>query len=351
LSLISCTIISHKFVIAWKTGTETPESKSKLDEVLSDKVLRVVLDYNTTDYFVYKGEPMGFQYELLKTFCDEKNIKLTILANNNLENSIQGLLNNKYDLVAKNIIPAYLKNDKVDFTLPIVLSNLVLVQRLPEKPIGLLLDEKKDELIKYRFQLKGRTVHVSKNSVFAPYLKLMSDELSGGITVVEDSLYSTEQLIAMVSRKEIDYTVCNESTGSAMKEYFQHIDFSTPLGLDQKFSWATSKRSPEWKVYLNEWITNFKETPRYSEIYERYFSGKSEKMFRNSEFNSFLGGKLSEFDDMVKEISAYYQWDWRLISSIIFQESNFNPLAQSMMGAKGLILTTSLNRVITLKVD
>ena len=32
-----------------------------------------VADFNSTDYFIYKGEPMGFNYELLKSFPDEKN--------------------------------------------------------------------------------------------------------------------------------------------------------------------------------------------------------------------------------------------------------------------------------------
>jgi membrane-bound lytic murein transglycosylase F len=337
VGLISCIILSHKLFIAWETGTEEPESKSKLIEVLSENELRVVLNYNTTDYFIYKGEPMGFQYELLNAFCTEKNIKLKILDNNDLANSIQGLLNNEYDLVAKNIIPDYLKNDQIDYTVPLVLSNLVLVQRLPEKSAGLHNDERIKDFIKYRVELKGKQIHVSRNSVFAHYLKHLSDELEGGLTIVEDSLYSTEQLIAKVSGKEIDYTVCDESTSFAMKQNFSDIDFSTPLDLNQKFSWAIAKKYPEWKNYFNDWIIRYKETPEYNEIYEKYYSGKPDRMFRSSEFNTLMGGSLSKFDDLIKEISAYYQWDWRLISSIIFQESNFDPLAQSIMGATGLM--------------
>jgi membrane-bound lytic murein transglycosylase F len=337
LGLISCTILSHKLYISWKTGTEKPESKSKLDEVLSDNELRVVLDFNTTDYFVYKGEPMGFQYELLNAFCKEKNIQLKIFSNNDIASSINGLLNNQYDLVAKNIIPEYLKNDQVDFTEPIVLSKLVLVQQLPDNKTKAADNEQLTELVKHRFELKGKKVYVSKNSVFANYLKHMSDELGGGLTIIEDSRHSTEQLIAMVSKKEIDFTVCNESTGSAMKQYYSDIDFSTPLCLDNKFSWAVVKKSADWKKYLNDWIISFKESSEYDEIYEKYFSCMSDRIFKDSEFNSLLVGKLSKYDDVIKEIASSYLWDWRLISSIIFQESNFNPLAQSIMGATGLM--------------
>jgi membrane-bound lytic murein transglycosylase F len=337
VSLISCTILSHKLFISWKTGTEKPESKSKLDEVLSDNELRVVLDFNTTDYFVYKGEPMGFQYELLNSFCKEKNIQLKIFSNNNIDSSLKGLLSDEYDLVAKNIIPEYLKNDQVDYTEPLVLSDLVLVQRLPENVIKQADNEQIIGIIKHRFELKGKKIFVSKNSVFANYLKCMSNDLGGGLTIVEDSIHSTEQLIALVAKKGIDFTVCNESTGSALKQYYTNIDFSTPLCLDNKLSWVLTKKSPDWKNYLNDWIIGFKETREYDEIYEKYFLCKSDRIFKDGEYNSLLGGKLSKYDELIKEVASSYLWDWRLISSIIFQESNFNPLAQSIMGATGLM--------------
>jgi membrane-bound lytic murein transglycosylase F len=336
LGLISCTIFSHKLFVVWKTGTETPESKSKLDKVLSNKELRVVLDYNTTDYFLYKGEPKGFQYELLRAFCDEKNIELKIFSNNDLTNSLDRLVNNDYDLVAKNIISNFVKNDKIDYTEPLVLSNLVLVQNQRCHDNG-FHNECLSGLVKYRFELKGKKIYVSSNSVYANYLKHISIELSGGFKIVEDSLNSTEQLITKVSNSEIDYTVCNESTASALKQHFSNLDFSTPLSLDNKFSWAVSKNSPEWKNYLNNWIVGFKETLAYEKIYYKYFSGKPDRMFRNGEFNTLIEGKLCQYDDIIKEVASSYQWDWRLVSSIIFQESNFDPKAQSITGAKGLM--------------
>jgi membrane-bound lytic murein transglycosylase F len=334
LGLISFLILDHKLLLSWETGTETPESKSKLNEVLSDNELRVVLDYNTTDYFIYKGEPQGFQYELLKAFCNEKNIELKVLINNDLNSSIKGLINDGYDLVAKNIISDYVKNDQVDYTVPLVMSHLMLVQRNQGKNVKSIGS---GSFVRYRFDLKGKKVFVPKNSSFAQYIRVLSSELGGGITIVEDSLSSTEQLIAKVADNEIDFTVCNESSYNALKEYFTEVDFSTPLSFGQKISWAIAKKSPEWKEFLDEWIIRFKETTQYEDIYEKYYSGKSERMFKNSEYNSFIGGRLSEFDKVIKEVSAFYRWDWRLISSIVFQESNFDPNAQSIMGAIGLM--------------
>jgi len=165
----------------------------------------------------------------------------------------------------------------------------------------------------------------------------LSDELSGGIIIVEDSLNGTEQLISMVNKGEIDYTVCKENISISLKRYYSKINFSTPLGINQKFSWAIAGNSHELKSFLDNWIIPFKESSKYDNIYYKYFSGNFENIFRNREFNSFLGGKLSEYDNIIKVLSSAYQWDWRLISSIIKKESNFNPHAKSGMGAVGLM--------------
>ena len=44
-----------------------------LDSISGSGKLIAVTDFNLTDYFIYKGEPMGFNYELLKSFPDEKS--------------------------------------------------------------------------------------------------------------------------------------------------------------------------------------------------------------------------------------------------------------------------------------
>jgi membrane-bound lytic murein transglycosylase F len=46
---------------------------------------------------------------------------------------------------------------------------------------------------------------------------------------------------------------------------------------------------------------------------------------------------ISKYDDAVKRESDRIGWDWRLVSSMIYQESRFNPKAVSWAGAFGLM--------------
>jgi membrane-bound lytic murein transglycosylase F len=47
--------------------------------------------------------------------------------------------------------------------------------------------------------------------------------------------------------------------------------------------------------------------------------------------------RLSLYDNMIKKFSISIKWDWRLLASLICQESQFNPGVESYAGAFGLM--------------
>lgn len=316
--------------------TAHQEKNVVLNRVLESRELRVVVDYNSTNYFVYKGQPMGFQYELLKAFAKHLNVDLQIQVSNNLAETFAGLNSSKYDLVAKNLTVTTERNKIVDFTEPIALTRQVLVQRKPQSDT-LTAEQIENSLIREQLNLAGKTVHVQKNTVFVQRLKHLSQEIGEPINIVEDTIYGVEQLIALVASGEIDYTVCDENVGIVNKRYYPWIDVSTPLSFNQKISWAVQKNNLQWKEYLDNWIVDFKQTAQYNTIYNKYFHSYRSSQIVRSDYHSINGGKISEYDDLVRTVAAKNQWDWRLIAAVIMQESNFDPTAQSWMGAVGLM--------------
>jgi len=44
-----------------------PETRiSNLEQIRKKGILRVVTEFNSISYFIYRGQPMGFQYEMLQ---------------------------------------------------------------------------------------------------------------------------------------------------------------------------------------------------------------------------------------------------------------------------------------------
>ena len=64
------------------------------------------------------------------------------------------------------------------------------------------------------------------------------------------------------------------------------------------------------------------------------------KSFPDEESHELTFGnlrKISRYDDLIRRSSVIINWDWRLLASLIYQESNFDPTVESYRGAFGLM--------------
>ena len=294
-------------------------------------VLKAVVDYNSSNYFIYRGRPMGYEYELLQDLCEDLGVKLEIVVSNNISETFNGLKNNRFDLVAQNLTVTGKRNKEFDFTVPFIQTQQVLVQREKSNKSGAA------EYINSVLDLANKKIYVQKNSAYYQRLLNLSEEIGGNIEIVSDSLYSAEELISRVAKGIIDYTICDENIGKLNKFYYPNIDISLQVSFHQNIAWAVRKGSVEWKAYLDNWINEIKGTRKFNFLYYKYFESPRVAERKNSEFNSISGSRISKYDDMIKEIARQYNWDWRLISSIIYHESRFNEDAGSWIGAYGLM--------------
>jgi len=102
-------------------------------------------------------------------------------------------------------------------------------------------------------------------------------------------------------------------------------------------AWAVKKGSSGLLDTLNYWLGNFKGSRTYAFLYNKYFRNSRTVNFAHSDYISVNGGKISPYDSQIKKYSQLIDWDWRLLASLIYQESRFSPKAKSWVGAFGLM--------------
>ena len=315
----------------------TKKSGDDLTRIMESGKLKVVVDYNSTNYFVYRGRPMGFKYELLEQLAKEMGVKLEISVSNDLQQTFKGLRRKQYDLVAKNLTVTKNRDKHIDFTLPLEQTRQVLVQRKPEKWKEMSRRVIEESLIRNQLDLANKEIYVQKNTAYYRRLVNLSEEIGAEINILQDSIYGVEQLVALVAKGEIDFTVCDENVAIVNQTYYPNIDIKTPVSFPQNIAWAVRKDSGLWQEYLNNWIRKFKKTAKYRIIYRKYFENSRSKQMVKSDFHSIHGGKISPYDEIVKAECSDSIFDWRLVSALMYHESNFKPEAQSWMGAYGLM--------------
>jgi membrane-bound lytic murein transglycosylase F len=142
----------------------------------------------------------------------------------------------------------------------------------------------------------------------------------------------------MVAEGEIKYTVADDNLASIYASYYPILDIDVPISFSQKLAWAVRKNTPQLEAELNDWLRAFKKETVYYIIYNKYF--KNERGFRNRERSDYMSlnkNQISKYDDLIKTYAKEINWDWRLLAALIYQESRFNPKADSWAGANGLM--------------
>ena len=309
---------------------------SDFDKIIKKGKIVVLTDFNSTNYFIYRGQPMGYQYELLQEMADNMGLKLEVRVSNDLDKSFSRLIDEEVDLIAANLTVTKERKKIMDFTVPHSQTRQVLIQRKPDNWKDLNKKSLESSLVRNQLDLADKTVYVEVNSSHAERLRNLSDEIGENINIVEVN-EEVESLISLVANGEIDYTISDENVAQVNKYYYQNIDTKTPISFPQNLAWAVRHSSGEFLEVINEWLSEFKESKRYKIIYAKYFSNYRSAQIVESDYFTLNSGRISAYDEFIKTYSKEIGWDWRLVASLIYQESRFRPNVKSWAGAFGLM--------------
>ena len=148
----------------------------------------------------------------------------------------------------------------------------------------------------------------------------------------------TLQLIEAVSEGKIKYTVADENVAKVQKKMHGNLNIDLDISLKQNIAWAFRKSDTALLLAANKWLKVEKEETDFYTIYAKYFRARTNlKQKLQSDYSSVSGGQISPYDGILKEEASVINWDWRLLAAQVYQESKFNPKAESWLGAYGLM--------------
>lgn len=310
---------------------------TQVDRIQTRKKIRVLTDYNSTNHFIFRGTPMGFHYERAEQFANDLGVSLEIIPENNIDTALAMLNRNQCDILAMDLAVTRKRKDLVDFANPHYQTRQMLVQQKPARWRKMATYDKVEKhLVRSPLKLAGDTVHVQEETAYVNRLYNLMEEIGDTIYIIEDSL-EVEQLIKKVADGKIKYTIADEHVANVNTRYFPDIDVKTPISFPQNVAWAVKKGHNSLLRVINEWQQSFNDTFLANVLYNKYFKNSGSQQLYYSEYHSITGSRISAFDHILKEEAQKLGWDWRLIASMIYQESNFLPEAQSWMGAYGLM--------------
>ncbi|MDR1500199.1 MAG: transglycosylase SLT domain-containing protein [Tannerellaceae bacterium] len=288
--------------------------------------IRAVTLYSSTSYFLYRTEPMGYEYELIHDFASAHNLKLAVRVADNSAHLLEILQAGEADVAAYPVVVSRETREGFIYCGREDITTQVLIQPLTPAA-GRLRDVTR---------LIGKEVYVRKGSPYHERLTNLDRELGGGILIhaIDEDL-ATEDLIEMVSAGRIPYTVSDDRTARLNKTYYRNIDISLEVSFRQRSSWIVRREAPQLAAAIDEWASGKVGGYSYKASNKRYF--ELSKKTVEPVMPEIRPGHLSPYDSIFRKKAYVLGWDWRLIASLSYQESHFNNNTISWAGAQGLM--------------
>jgi membrane-bound lytic murein transglycosylase F len=306
-----------------------PERVIDFKQLKKDKLpLRVITRNSPETYFLWRGELLGFEYELMKKFADINKVKLVIVVADSYDEMLELLASGKGDIIAAGLSRTSLRSQQI------TKENLVTSIRYNRVKEQLVAHEDSAPILSLS-DLKGRTITVRKTSSFWDTAERLAKEYGVNLAIADEGI-ATELLIAQVADKGIDLTIA-DSNLIAIESTFR-TQIITPLTFkeDVPYAYLVRKNNPQLLGYINEFVRKHYRGTFYNVVKNKYFyNEKSQEKHKKHRLIS--GSTLSPYDDLVRSYVQPFHFDWRLIVSQMYQESRFDPLASNSTGALGLM--------------
>ncbi len=321
------------FLVTFLVASGCNQRKPGYDfaEIVQGDTLRVITLNSSTSYFIYRDQPMGYHYDMIRDFCLHHGLVPHVEVAPNVSAMIQMLHNGEGDVIAYDLPVTNALKDSILYSGLKQVDHQVLVQRVKQT----------DSMVTDVTQLIGKQVTVLAGSHYHERIINLDKELGGGIIieVVSNDTTAVEDLIRRVSSGTIEYTMCDNYLAYLNQTYFRNLDVHLQLSFDQRSSWAVRMDTPQLADSLDSWFQETSFEPVFLGLMKRYF--EETKGYEHADWtplSSLLApGVISPYDIYFKQFGEQFRIDWRLLASVSYQESHFNPEGRSWVGATGLM--------------
>lgn len=315
-----------------------------LDGMIQRRVIRALVVYSKTYYFIDRGTERGISYEALKAFEGELNKELLAkkLLNKNLrlrvvcipvkrDDIIPALIEGRGDIAAAGLTITPEREKLVDFSDPLVAPVDEVVVTGPATPPIATLDD-----------LSGREVFLRKSSSYYEHLQDVNAGFAKAgkepikLRLAPESL-EDEDLLQMLNGGLIQLVVVDRPVADfwahVLPQITVHADVAVHRG--NQIAWMFRKNSPKLRESINQ-ITksHLAKGSIRGEILRKYL--KSTKFVKESTSETDLK-KFQDAIELFRKYGSEYSFNYLLLEAQGYQESRLDQSLRSPVGAVGVM--------------
>lgn len=300
-----------------------------IDALRAGGELRVALVSVPHTYFLEPEGILGFDYDLLRAFCDELGIRLKVRLVASRALAME-LVEEKTVHLAAGLLPVTTNPaGRIRFGPSYaMLQSQVIYRADATRPLAVA-------------ELVGATIETVAGGVGPDELRRHARTLRE-LQFDAPVAVSSEHLLARLEAGSIEFAVIPSLDFEVLRSKYPLLEVAFDLGAPRAAAWALSA---DFEPSINDAIVDFFAATEYDRLREnlwyRYYGHYKEFDFVDArEFLRAYAERLPAFRELFRATGAATGIDWRLLAALSYQESHWDPAARSRTGVRGLMMLT-----------
>ncbi|PCO06371.1 hypothetical protein AWR36_000865 [Microbulbifer flavimaris] len=304
--------------------TEVPDRDSDWESIKESGILRFAT-HNGPGYLLWKGSLHGLDYELVRRFADENDVELQVIVVPESTDLTEMVESGQVDMAgAVTTITERRRKEGVEFTIPILETSQRVLSHKDSPPINSLRD------------LDGRKLTLQVNSAFIDTARQLRKQ---GIDVdikTAPEEFSFGDIIGAVANGKFDATLEDSNLAEVQSALYPDLVAGVVVSDPLPQGWMVAQGNTSLLQQVNSFLESFLASEENRAMVNNYFK-PNPRLLKAAKTRIQPGDPLSPYDELVKKYALEHNLDWRLVVAQMWQESNFDPGAESQVGAQGLM--------------
>ena len=302
---------------------------SQLEQVLASGELRVISRSGPTTFYEGANGLTGFEYTLLQDFAKSLGVKLVIQDDDKATKTYFKINNDDFDLASASIIAKLNASQHLRLTSPYMeVTQQVIYNTTQTAPTEL------NDLLGKNIVVLAKSTQLEQLRTLQQTLPELRWKEMDGVEIID--------LLDMVEQGQVDYAVIDSAIYTLYRYSYPHTEFALNLNTAQPVTWAfTQSRDNSLYDAAQKYLTNIHQNGSLAQITARFFEQLETITSSDAMMFSYrLEKRLPQWEDGIKTAANEYGLDWKLLAAIGYQESQWNPQAESVTGVRGFMMLT-----------
>lgn len=299
-------------------------------EIIASDTLRVGTVTSPTDFYFYRGEPFGLEYQKVSRFAEAHKLKLDIKVTGSRDSLMAWIKSGAIDL---SITPFAMTSEiskSYDFAGIVDTIALVVVQNRSITP-----------LLRQVGDLDGKSIYVSSNSPAEMRLEqIVAEAALDSLHILPvDSLGDVDLIKSVADGDGIRYAAVDTRLAGLFERHHPTLDTELRISVPLRYSWMLHKGNQSLTEQISCFFSSSPEEEE--EDPDRLLTMESGNYFKGLRSPlhtpTIRQGAISPYDEIFMNEAKRLGWHWTYLAAIAFTESRFIPDIVARSGARGLM--------------